>query len=262
MPTPPRPSGPSGSGSGSDRIRLFGAAFGATLLFGGLLLFVLVKLTGPGSGISATTDSTTSTTANGQALVPGSSITVGSTPPSVVDKTLTGPLTLPLALADLHLDSSSATSTADDAGPSSSQYCNRTPKTDGLTDWTGESLAEPVGFPLVFQQLARFDTPAHASAYVASYVGTVNCDQWVIPASGSTPDITLRPKVTKPTTTYGDDTRGVEFQGTSSFITIYGRVALIRKSTDVYLVSITSLKQDDLADVDRLLQVAVPRLGY
>ena len=255
---PSPPPSPPGASLRSDRIRLFGAAFGATLLIGGLLIFVIVKLAGSstGGGTDDTTGAPTVTADPTAATVgaPAAATTpVGATPTTL-------PLTLPLTLADLGLDPDS-TVQADLAGPASPQYCENVPATYGLDNWTGQTVAEPVGSS-VFQQLARFASADQARAYLNSYVATVNCQEWVIPESGDNPAITLRPSVATPTATYGDDTRALLFEGRSSFVTLYGRVTLVQRQAEVYLVSITSLTEDDLADLDRLVELAVDKLGY
>ncbi len=255
---PPRPPSLSG-GNNNDRIRLFGAAFGATLLFGGLLLFVIIQLTDPNSSGTSTTSPPVSPVTNGLASVV--TTTTADRSGTTGDAVSGNPLKLPLSIDDLGYDPASVVK-PDDVGPSSSQYCDNLPKTDGLDDWVGQTVAEPIGFPAVFQELARFETVAQASSYVESYMATIDCDQWVIPPEGDSPEIVLRPKVIAAPTSYGDDTRRLQFEGESGAITLYGRVAVVRKASDVYLVSVTSIVRDDLADVDRLLGVAVARLGY
>ncbi|MDH4076296.1 MAG: hypothetical protein OEW29_10200, partial [Acidimicrobiia bacterium] len=254
----------------TNRLRLLGAVFGGTLLLGGLLLFALLRLLGSdgegdGGSPSAviTGDTTGDTTAQGQNSLAGATTTTA--PPNTTLRVtspavLTGPLALPLLTGDLGL--TAAETEPDTAGPDSIQYCDNTPDTAGLGDWVGETASDILGFPSVFQQLARFDTAEAASAYMDAYTGTVDCAEWVLPASDDGPEVTLRPQVVDAPTRYGDDTREIRFDGTSSFVPLYGRVAIVRRSTDVYLVSITSLLESDLADLDRLLGRAVTNLGY
>lgn len=241
----------SGPPKGSNRIRLFGAAFGATLLLGGLLLW---------AGLQASKQDTRTSSSTTAATTPSS-----ATPVSVTSTTApanpTGPLSLPLQTADLKFDPKS-TIEPDDAGPDSEQYCNNTPKTTGLGDWEGNTIKEPIGFPLMFQQVARFDSVKSASAYVDAYMGTIDCDQWTIPASSGGTPITVKPQVLTPAKTYADDTRALKFDGQSGAIKLHGKVYLVRKKTDVYLVSITSLLDADLARLDDWLKTAVDRLGY
>lgn len=248
-----------------NRLRLLGAVFGATLLLGGLLLFALLRILGPDGEEDPDpligTGDTTGQGGNGQ--LAGTTTTLPTTTATVVVTTapvLTGPLTLPLAAGDLGL--ASAETEPDIAGPDSIQYCDNTPETAGLQDWQGETASDVLGFPSVFQQIARFDTADAASAYMTAYTGTVDCTEWVLPASDDGPEVTLRPQVVQAPTRYGDDTREIHFDGTSSFVPLYGRVAIVRRSTDVYLVSITSLLESDLDDLDRLLRQAVTNLGY
>ena len=248
-----------------NRLRLLGAVFGATLLLGGLLLFALLRILGSDG------DGGTSSTVVAGDTVPGqngSGSTTLTTAPTATTPTVpattapapTGPLALPLLAGDLGL--TSAETEPDTAGPDSIQYCDNTPDTSGLGDWVGETSSDVLGFPSVFQQLARFDSVEAASAYMDAYTGTVDCAEWVLPASDDGPEVTLRPQVVDAPARYGDDTREIRFDGTSSFVPLYGRVAIVRRATDVYLVSITSLLESDLDDLDRLLSQAVTNLGY
>ncbi len=247
-----------------NKLRLLGAVFGATLLLGGLLLFALLRLLGPdgdgGSSSTIVTGDTTRQGLDGQAATTTTLPTTTATVAVTSAPVLTGPLTLPLAQDDLGL--TSAETEPDTAGPDSIQYCDNTPDTAGLQDWQGETASDVLGFPSVFQQLARFDSAEAASAYMDAYTGTVDCGEWVLPASDDGPEVTLRPQVVQAPTRYGDDTREIHFDGTSSFVPLYGRVTIVRRSTDVYLVSITSLLESDLDDLDRLLRQAVTNLGY
>ncbi|MEZ5410514.1 MAG: serine/threonine-protein kinase [Acidimicrobiales bacterium] len=246
-----------------NRLRLLGAVFGATLLLGGLLVFALLRVLGSeGDGGSPDSIVTGDTTQAQNSLSASTNTTAPPAPtaPATSAPVLTGPLTLPLLESDLGLKA--AETEPDTAGPDSIQYCDNTPNTAGLGDWVGQTASDVLGFPSVFQQLARFDTAEAAGAYMDAYTGTVDCAEWVLPASNDGPEVTLRPQVVDAPTRYGDDTREIRFDGTSSFVPLYGRVAIVRRSTDVYLVSITSLLESDLADLDRLLGQAVANLGY
>jgi len=249
-----------------NRLRLFGAVFGATLLLGSLLVFALLRVLGTDDdGGPSSSIATGDTSAQGPNNLAGGTTSTAqpgttATVPVTSSPVPTGPLALPLVGADLGL--TSAETEPDTAGPDSIQYCDNTPDTAGLGTWVGETASDVLGFPSVFQQLARFDTPEAASAYMDAYTGTVDCPEWVLPASADGPEVTLRPQVVAAPTRYGDDTREIRFDGTSSFVPLYGRVAIVRRHTDVYLVSITSLLESDLDDLDRLLSQAVANLGY
>lgn len=247
-----------------NRLRLLGAVFGATLLLGGLLLFALLRILGSDGdgGTSSTIVAGDTVGQNGSVSTTLTTAQPVTTPtvPATTAPAPTGPLTLPLLESDLGL--TAADTELDTAGPESIQYCDNTPDTSGLGDWLGETSSDVLGFPSVFQQLARFESVAAASAYMDAYTGTVDCAEWVLPESEDGPEVTLRPQVVDAPTRYGDDTREIRFDGTSGFVPLYGRVAIVRRATDVYLVSITSLLESDLDDLDRLLGQAVTNLGY
>ncbi len=239
----------------SDKIRVFGAAFGATLLLGGLLIFGISRFSGDDDPADTTTTvalETTSTEA-------GAGDTTESTP-----STTAAPVAfaLPLALEDLRFGDDANTS-PDTEGPDSSQFCDNTPVTVGLSEWEGVSYSEAAGYPLVFQQLARFDTAAQATAYVTSYMATVNCSEWTIPGDDGTPDVAIRPEiVANPPTVYGDETREIVFEGNADIVTVVARASLMRKGADVFLLTVTSILDADLNDLDRLLGLAAERLDF
>ena len=153
--------------------------------------------------------------------------------------------------------------TPDETGPDAAEFCDEKPITDGLVEWEGSTMsAAPLGLPLIFQQLARFETPKHASAYVDAYLATASCEEWTIPADGATPEIVLLPSVPTPSTNYGDQSAEVVYEGSSSFLSLFGRTAIVRRQNDVYIVSITALTEDDLADVTPLVELALSRLEF
>jgi hypothetical protein len=242
---------------------MFAFAFGATIVIGGLLLFVLSRLT---SDDDSSTDVTTSIdeqagAENGdeQTDVEGSTTTTAPTTSADVSTSVLAPLTLPLSIDDTSLRSDSEI-TPDLVGPDAPQFCDNRPVTVGLSAWEGETIADPLGFPLLFQEITRFDSAAQAQAHLTSYVATVNCSEWVIPGENGNPDITLEPEVLTPPVNYGDGTEEIRFEGSVDFATIVSRTALVRLGTDVYLLSITTLDESDLAEIDELLELAVNRL--
>jgi serine/threonine protein kinase len=235
--------GSTGLRSRADRVRVFGAALGATLLIGGLILFGLSRL---GDDSAAPQVSPTA---------PGSDSSISPvTEPRP-------PLVLPLSVADSELGQG-ATQEPDDTGPAASQFCGNAPAADGLVEWEGSTMATSVGLPLIVQQLSRFDSPAVAAAYVEAWVGTVNCTEWTIPARGDTPEIILLPVVTDPGTSYGDEAHEVLYAGTAGGVPLYSRNAIVRHDTDVYTLSLTSLNESDLTTLDNLLELAVSRLEF
>lgn len=240
--------------SRSDRVRLFGAAFGATLLLGGLLVF----------GASRYTDYSLPTISAGTTPVgePANNVIVPTTTrSSTTSPPAPEPLSLPLELDDTDL-ASGAGIQPDVAGPNSSQFCDITPTTIGLIEWTGETMGDPLGFPLVFQQLARFESAEQASAYLNTYLPAPSCAEWTIPPEDGSPAIVLAPQVVQPATEYGDETGEIVFDGASGEIELYGRVAVVRSRAEIYTLSINSLFESDLDQLDELLKLAMTRLGY
>ncbi|MCP3989499.1 MAG: serine/threonine protein kinase [Actinomycetia bacterium] len=234
---------------GWDRIRLLGAGFGALLLLGGLLVFALAALdddsdeTDPGPTTETSFESSSTS----------------STQTSTDEVTRDRPLVLPLSVDDTELGPGT-TETIDDNGPSSSGFCEETPTTEGLVEWEGSTLSATSRFPIIFQQLSRFETPDDASAYVSAYLDTALCDEWTIPAEGNTPEIVLLPSVVTPSTIHGDESAEVVFSGSSSFLSLFGRTVIIRRQNDVYILSITGLAERDLEDLTPLVELAVSRL--
>ncbi|MDH3681720.1 MAG: hypothetical protein OEV40_17425, partial [Acidimicrobiia bacterium] len=277
----------------SERLRVFGAAFGATLLVGGLLIFVISRITRGDEG-STPSDVTTVATLSPETDRPDreSGAAIGddtADPAGAEDQESSGltelsdlgdqegdnenetggdgagqltPLALPLGVEDFGLGEPTLTQ-ADTDGPAVPQYCDNTPVTTGLVDWEGETYSDAAGFPVVFQELVRFDTAAQASAYMASYVATVNCSEWVIPGEEGGPDVVVRPEVVAvPAANHGDATEEITFEAQADFLTLVARAALVRKNTDVYLMSVTSILTSDVDELDRLLALAIDLLGY
>lgn len=234
----------------SDAVRLLGATFGAVLLLGGLLVFALNRYT----DFSFSTGSS-------DAGPPTASTTVGTSVSTTVEAISPEPLLLPLVLGDTGLSAESAIE-VDTAGPNSSQFCDVTPTTTGLVDWVGETLADPVGYPLVYQQLARFETAEDASSYVSTYLPATSCTEWTIPASGDGPPIVLEPVRVAPAQALGDESGEVVFDGTSGDTELHGRVAIVRVDGVVYTLSINSLDEGDLDMLDELFALAVSRLDF
>jgi hypothetical protein len=245
---------------------MFAAAFGVTLLVGGLVLYGIIRASSDETG-TTTTETTSTSTAD---TVSTSSATLATTSSSETTSTTVQsvPLTLPLTLADLPAAFGEAPEVSvDTIGPASPQFCDNPPLTAGLVDFVGETIADSaVTSPLLFQEVVRFETDGQASAYVASFLATVNCDEWTQPESADGPAVLFRPEISTAPAVYGDDTREVVFEASSADGTttdvLLGRVAIVRKGTDVYTLNVTSFQQSDIDLLDGLLQLAVQKLGY
>jgi hypothetical protein len=238
-----------------DRIRLLGAAVGGLLLVGGLLTFAVLTFTGDsGTEPDVTTGSSTEPSTD------PSSDSESSDPDAL--PTRDQPLALPLEVPDSGL-AQNAEEVPDEIGPESAEFCDERPTTDGLVEWEGSTMsAPPLRFPLLFQQLARFETPQQAEAYVNAYVDSASCEEWIIPAENNKPEIVLRPSRPTTTTSYGDQSAEVVIQGSSSFLNLYGRTAIVRRQNDVYILSITALTEGRLDDVTPLVELALERLDF
>ena len=250
---------------GSGRLGLFAAAFGATLLVGGLAVFAATRL--GGGETTTTTEESATNSSNPDTTETDTDNETSSTTedvpeelPEPTSRPGIGPLVLPLRLDDIDLQSD-AIIEADTAGPAASQFCNKTPDTDGLEDWLGETYKDPASLPIVFHELQRFESGTDAIDFVSEYLQTVDCSEWVVPGEDGNPDSTIQPVIVSPAATYGDETREIRFQGEAN-ITFFGRVSVVRRDTDVYIISKTALRRDDLDEIDGLLEVAVERLGY
>ncbi|MGI9616435.1 MAG: serine/threonine protein kinase [Acidimicrobiales bacterium] len=254
---PPTYNTTSSGGGNNDRLRVFALAFVATVVIGGLLLFALTRLSGDEQSSTdlTTIDDSADTTTSSTAPPPSASLS-----PTQPPTTELGPLALPLTIADTVLGSD-ATVTPDTVGPISPQFCDNTPVTVGLTEWEGETLGDPVGFPLVFQEIVRFDSAAQAEAYTTSYVATVNCDDWILPGEDGNLDLTIAPEVIDPAPfSYDDESHEIDFVGTTAVATVFARTAIVRIGVDVFVLSVTSLVEGDVAELDPLLDIAVDRL--
>ncbi|MGF1597432.1 MAG: serine/threonine-protein kinase [Acidimicrobiales bacterium] len=246
----------------AGRLAIFAVAFAATLLLGALVLLTL-SLIDPddGGGDPADTveaSSTTSPDGDGPGT-PGGGTAATASATSLVASSA-DPTGLPLTVDDLAVGPE-ATTSADLTGPASPQWCDNTPETAGLADFSGATVAAALGFPQVFQQVLRFDSETSARAYVDSYLGGVDCTEWITGADGNGPEVVLRPRVASPVIIHGDDTRELRFEG-SDRLQVVGRTAIVRHGSAVYLLMMTSFRQADLDSFDDLLGLAVERLGY
>ncbi len=229
--TPRSSSGPrqrsKGGGGGIDRMILLGAMAVAAVLVVGSIAFIVF-------GGEDSSD--------GGAAAPAET-----------------PIPLPLTESDLELGDD-ATVIEDATGPASSQFCDNTPTTEGLVEWTGRSESALAGYPVVFQQIARFETEQDAAAYVDSYLAGVDCQQWTIPGDGDETMVVL-PMARVNGNPPGEQGILVTFEGIDDF-DLSGQVALVRRDTEVYTLSVTSF---EAADVDRFepwLIEAIERLEF
>lgn len=265
---PPAFNAPPSSGNNNDRIRIFVLAFGATVVIGGLLLFVLTRLTGDdqsGSDVTTVDDDSSNENGSSGSADGGNEGSAPTSPsvslaPSQPPSTQLGPLALPLTVADTSFGNDADTS-PDFAGPDSQQFCDNVPVTVGLLEWEGETIAHPQGFPLLFQEVVRFDSAAQAQAYTSSYVATVNCDEWTLPSEDGGPNLDISPQVVRPPpATHGDENHEIAFVGRAELIDVYARTAIVRTGREVFVLSMTSILQSDLDELDPLLDTAVGRL--
>ena len=134
--------------------------------------------------------------------------------------------------------------------------------TVGIVDWVGETVTNSIGAPIYFHELVRFESDTQAISYVSSYVSTVNCDIWNVPADDGSGDIPFAVSVEQPTATWGDDTRAIGYNAEAEGVTLGGRMLIVRKGTDVYMVSVISFQDSHVAALDEQMGVAVGRLGF
>ncbi|MEM9894256.1 MAG: serine/threonine-protein kinase [Actinomycetota bacterium] len=170
------------------------------------------------------------------------------------------PIPLPLAEADLQLGDD-VTVVDDLTGPDSSQFCDNTPTTDGLVEWTGRSESGAAGFPVVFQQIARFDTEDDAAAYVDAYLAGVDCQQWAIPGGDDGEAMIVLPMARVNGNPPGEQGIEVTFAGIDGF-DLSGQVALVRRDTEVYTLSVTSFEATDVERFEPWLATAIERLEF
>ncbi len=266
-------------GDKSDRVRVFALAFGATVVIGGLLLFVLTRLAGDDQsssevttvGEDATVDEATSDPAEtddstdpddepDESAAPSTAAPTVSLSPTQPRALELGPLALPLTVADTSFGSDADVS-PDLAGPDSSQFCDNVPITVGLSEWDGETITHPQGFPAIFQEVVRFDSAGQAQAFTSSYVATVNCDEWTLPGEDGAPDLDISPEVVDPPpAAHGDENHEITFVGRAEIVDVHARTAIVRLDREVLVLSITSILQNDLTELDSLLDTAVDRL--
>ncbi|MEM8926388.1 MAG: serine/threonine-protein kinase [Actinomycetota bacterium] len=229
---PARPAEVSESWTRSDVLRIGGAVLGALLLVAGIAAFALFD------GLDAILGDDEATTA-------------------VVSPE---PLGLPLPAESLLLGADASVE-PDSAGPNSSQFCDNTPETSGLTAWTGQTNAGSPGYPVIFQQLARFDTPQNAERYVATYAAGVDCTAWTIPGNDDGPPIVVLPRLIPPSAEGGEQAVEVAFEGADG-LSLSGRVVVVRQGIEVYTLSVTSVEPTDVDRLEPLLTEALTTLGY
>lgn len=168
-------------------------------------------------------------------------------------------IVLPLGLTDVGIEGT-ITAVASDEGPNATSYCNNTPDTAGLIDWSGNRLTETGGRRRVVQLLARFRSSVEAAAYMTSNAAIVDCESWE--TAGQDAAVTFTIAELTPATIQGDETRQFELSATTDGPDLFLRVLLARSGRDVMQITYVSANRQDLDDTDRLLARAIETSGF
>ncbi|MGI9597448.1 MAG: hypothetical protein ACR2QK_14890, partial [Acidimicrobiales bacterium] len=245
----------------SSNLKMFVLAYVATLIIGGLGVFLASRFIGGdddgegAAGASATT---------AQAFVDPAEVGPDPGAPLPVEgqASESAALTIPLAVADTSFGDGAETSD-DSPGPGAGTLCDNAPETDGLVEWKGHVITTDLGLRTLYQVVSRFETAEQATAYLDAYAGTNDCDSWLVATEEDGASDVVYTALQTPPPTYGDQSRQFTITGElDSVVSLHAKVLLIQSGTDVLSLSITAISATQVDELDQLAPVAVERLGY
>ena len=250
----------------SSNAKMFGLAYLATLVVGGLILFLLFQIFG---GDDDPTDESTETFTVDSGI---DNAVEQESEADVADDEEAGneggllqegsELVIPLELADTSFGADAEVS-EDSFGPGSGTLCDNEPATAGLVEWKGQTITTDQGLRSLYQIVSRFETPEQAADYLDAYADTNDCESWIIPTDDGA-DVTYIAQQTAPPS-YGDRSRRFEIQGEldgEAGVTIHARVLLVQFGTDVLSLNLSALSENQAGELDDLGPVAAERLGF
>lgn len=249
----------------TNNFKLFGLAYVATLIIGGAALFALFQILGGDSSVEVeAVDNFTVEPSTESAVGQESDAETEEPEDSGLEGGLLqegSELTIPLDVADTSFGADAVT-TGDSFGPGSGTLCDNSPATDGLVEWTGQTISTEVGDRFLYQVISRFETANQAAAYLDSYAETNDCGSWIVETEDG--DLAYTAQQTAPPS-FGDRSRRFEifgeFEGSDSE-DIYARMLLVQSGTDVLSLSLSTLSEADVAELDELAPIAAERLGF
>ena len=243
--------------SPNGNMKLFALAYVLTLLIGGLGVFVASRMLSDGD------------TEDASATVAGASGTLEDFPAAPTteladDGEGTGAQSSESVAAPLTIEDTSfgdnAEITADNPSPGAQAFCNNAPTTDGLVSWDGRAISTDLGLRSLFQVVSRFETAEQAASYLTSYAATNSCDTWAVP-TGQGDEIDYR-ATPMPAPVLGDDARRFDITGEiGTTITNHTSVILIRSGSDVLALSLSSVSESQVDEIESLAALATERLG-
>ena len=249
-------------GGGRSSLRLFLAAYVATLLIGGIIILALVRLLGGDDG-AAQIEPGEATASAGIVDDSAAASSDGGGSESTDDEQALSlqPLSIPVTAGDIDFGAE-ADAVDDDFGLDADALCRRTPPTDGLLDWRGRTITAASGAQVLFQLVGRFDSEGQASDYLAAYEATNDCDSWLGPEQDGAPQIVYTPNEATEVD-LGDEARRFEIAGAvTPSLTIHSRIVIVRSGTDVLVMGLSAQSPDQADRIDGLTEVAVERLGF
>jgi serine/threonine protein kinase len=243
--------------SPNGNMKLFALAYVLTLLIGGLGVFLASRMLGDGDNGDAS------------AAVAGASGTLEelpATPTTALEDNGEGTgaqssesVAAPLTIEDTSFGDN-AEITADNPNPGAQAFCNNAPTTDGLVSWDGRAISTDLGLRSLFQVVSRFETAEQAASYLTSYAATNNCATWAVPTAEGDDIVYLA--VPAPAPVLGDDARRFDITGEiGTTITNHTSVILIRSGSDVLALSLSSVSESQVDEIESLAALAAERLG-
>ncbi len=246
-----------------SNLKFFGLAYLATMVVGGLILFLLFQLLEDDSADETSAASFTQE----PAADPVAQESDGPVEPPEDAGNEGGllqdgaSLTIPLDVSDTSFGPDAETS-SDSFGPGSGTMCDNAPATDGLADWKGQTITTGGGVQSLYQVVSRFETADQAAAYLDAYAETNDCESWVVDNEDGS-NVTFSAQQTAPPA-FGDRARRFEVLGEldGPGLQIYARLVLVQSGTDVLTMNLSALSEDDAAELDLLAPLAAERLGF
>ncbi|MEM7275673.1 MAG: hypothetical protein AAF547_21535, partial [Actinomycetota bacterium] len=169
-------------------------------------------------------------------------------------------LPIPLDITDTTFGDNAEITNAS-PGPGSRTFCGNVPDTTGLIDWNSRVISTDRGLRTLFQIVSRFETPDQAEAYLDAYASTNDCVSWTAPGDDAGEVVYTAQPVAAPVV--GDDARRFDITGQiGTTVGSHASVVLIRSGADVLALSLSSVTEAQVTEIDSLAALAAERLGY
>lgn len=241
----------------NGNMKLFALAYVLTLLIGGLGVFLAARMINndDSEGASATVASATGTAEE----VPASPTTEVTDDGEGTGAQSSETIAVPLIIEDTSFGDN-AEVTAQNPSPGAQTFCDNAPTTDGLVDWDGRAISTDLGLRSLFQVVSRFETAEQAASYLAAYAATNTCESWSVPTAEGE-EIVYR-AIPAPAPVLGDDARRFNLTGeVGTTITTHTSVILVRSGSDVLALSLSSVSETQVDEIEELAVLAAERLG-